>query len=124
MKRFFKNNYASYILDAGILEVIYTEGLRINLKEAQLIVSDRLYFQDHLSCPILCDVQGVTAIDFDARNYLAGYGSALTTAVALLATDKPHHVLADYFISIASPKIPTKFFNNRAQALLFLETFK
>lgn len=123
MKSFYQNDYASYELEHDILRVTYKKKI-IELTSAQQIVADRLRFQNHEHMLVLCDVNNVLYMTYEARLYLAQYGSNLITACALMCTDYPRECMAHFYIGVNLPNIPTEVFRNELSAMHYLRTFK
>lgn len=120
----FQNDYMTLNIQQGIVHVYYKKNITIDIKAAEIIVRDRLQFQDHLSYPILCNISDVNYADHSAIKYLADNGSLLAKAVTLLSNDARHYSMGNYFVQVHEPYIPTKIFRDKEEALLFLHQFK
>lgn len=124
MKTFFENSFATYSLTNNILYFYYKEGQLITLEAAQQIVRDRLRLQDHVSVPVLCNINDVLHADYKARNYLAHTGSLLTQAVALVCTNVQQRFMSAYFLDVCVPSVPTEIFSDEQSAFDFLNNYK
>lgn len=119
-----ENPYASFRIADGILFCSYKPKVVLTFKVAHLVVADRLRFQNEKSFPIFCDMRGVIGTEKEGRDYLAQYGSSLTTAVALWAQHKVVDLIGSFYVNINKPHTPTLFFTSRTEALTYLQPFK
>jgi len=117
----YENHYALYEFHDSILYISYKADRYIDYQAARGIVNDRLRIQSYKACQIICDVSNVAEISTEAREYLASYGSTLATAVALISTADTLRNMANYFVTINKPTVPTKIFNNLEDAQNFLK---
>lgn len=124
MKFYHENAYAQYAFMEGILHITYKEGCYIDLEAAQTIVYDRLKFQQHLSYPVLCNVNNVIYMDMEAHGFMSSHGFSMVRALALLSYSTPPLYMSFFFLGTAHSTIPVKLFDSRKEALLFLEHFK
>lgn len=121
MLTIYENQHATYEFRDSILYIIYKADHYIDYQAARKIVSDRLRIQSYKAFPIICDVSNVKGISSEAKEYLATYGSDLTKAVALISTKNTQLSLAEYFVTINKPSVPTKIFDNLEDAALFVK---
>lgn len=119
----YENEYAQYEYKDRLLYVRYKEGLYIDYNAACVIVDDRLKMQSYQASAIVCNVSHVDDVDSEAREYLATYGSNLAKAVALYSTTHTMRNLADYFVTINKPMVPTKIFDNLYEAEKFAKIY-
>jgi hypothetical protein len=74
--------------------------------------------------PKLVDMRSVPKIDREARAYYSGEEAArFTSAIALLVGSPVTQVIANFFISINQPPVPTKLFTSEAEAVMWLKNF-
>jgi len=120
---FFENEYAKFWIKDQILFFEYKSNVVINLAAAQRIVADRIQFQNEVSYPIFCDVQGIVNIDKTASDYLAHSGSVLTKAVGFVADQKVLRAITTFYVNISKPTIPSELFDDKTKALEFLSNY-
>lgn len=104
-----------------ILQADYKPG-RVDLKEAEQIVRNRLEFQKYH--PMLVLVSGQDGVKFDknARDYLASEkGTDGITAAAILLTSPITTVIGNFIMLVNRPKIPVKVFVNKKDAIAWLK---
>lgn len=118
----YENKYALYELKETYLLITYKKGKYIDYKAACTIVNDRLRIQSYKTFAIICDLSHLEGISTDARDYLAHFGSTLIKTVALVSTTSSIKHMARYFVIINKPKIPTKVFDQLADAELYIKT--
>ncbi len=107
----------------GIIISRYKDGVEIGLKDVQEMVEKRLATQEH-TMPIFNDSRAVKSIDKEARDFLANEGSEKLSAVAVLIQSPVGRVVFNFYIHFSKPKVPTKFFLSKEEALAWLEQFK
>ena len=117
----YENQHATYEFRDSILYIVYKADHYIDYQAARNIVSDRLRIQSYKAFPIICDVSNIKGISSEAREYLATYGSDLTQAVALISSENTLLSLAEYFVTINKPSVPTKIFDNLEDAAHFVK---
>lgn len=120
---FYENEYAQFWIANGILFFEYKPNTILNLEVAQRIVADRIHFQNEKSYPVLCDVRGIVNTNKSGRDYLAQSGSVLTKAVSLIVHQKVSLTISNFYLRISKPSVPTQLFNNKDDALTYLEQF-
>ncbi|MUP46541.1 hypothetical protein E0K83_12410 [Gramella sp. BOM4] len=119
----FKNKYAEFWTEDGILFFVYKANTVIDLKAAESIVKDRIRFQNEKELPILCDMRQLHIVEKPARDYLAAEGSYLAKAVALVVKELYTEKLVDVFLQTSKPSVPTRRFTSETKALEFLKQF-
>ncbi|WP_369753164.1 hypothetical protein AB3G34_00985 [Flavobacterium sp. WC2409] len=119
----YENNYARFWIIDGILYFKYKPNTTINIKVAQSVVTDRIYFQNEKSYPILCDVRGVVGTEKAGRDYLAQSGSVLAQAVGLIVHEKVLLTISNFYLQISKPSVPTQIFTKEEDALIYLNGF-
>jgi len=120
---FYENEFAKFWLSERILFFEYKPQVKITLKVAQRVVSDRIAFQNGQSYPILCDSRGIVDSNKAGRDYLAQYGSILVTAVALIIQEQVLSTISNFYLQVSRPSVPTQLFTTYEDALIFLKAF-
>ena len=72
--------------------------------------------------PLLIDIQAIKSIDREARAYYAGPEITDVNAIALLVDFAVSQVIANFYLRINKPTIPTKMFTSEREALKWLQT--
>ncbi|SRX76364.1 DUF7793 family protein [Aequorivita antarctica] len=123
MLNYIENNYATYQIVEGILNIRYHIGISINLPAAVKIVEDRLALQQGQSYPALCDMRGVREVNKEARDYLAMEGSVLLKAVAFVVEQPISEAISRFYQFANKPPIPTEAFYTTENAKKFLTDY-
>lgn len=120
----YENPYATFWIAEGILFCFYKPKVVITFNVAHLVVADRLRFQNEKTFPVLCDIRGVIGTEKSGRDYLAQYGSSLTSAVAIWVNPTVLNTISSFYVSINKPKTPTMLFTSQKEALQYLHHFR
>lgn len=120
----YENPYATFSISDGILFCIYKPNVVITFNVAHLVVADRLRFQKEKAYPVLCDIRGVIGTEKAGRDYLAQYGSSLTSAVAIWVNPTVLNTISSFYVSINKPNTPTMLFTSQKKALQYLHHFR
>ena len=123
MDSYFENSFAQFWISDGILFFEYKSHIAIDLRAAQLIVADRIRFQNGVSYPIFCDARGILEMDKPARDFLAQSGSILAKAVGLLVHQQVSSSMSSFYLRVNKPRVPTKSFTDKASVLSFLASY-
>lgn len=121
---FYENSFAKFWISDGVLFFQYKSNTIIDLKVAQLVVTDRIHFQRERAYPILCDLRGVVSTDKAGRDYLAQFGSVLATAVGLVVHERLLFAISNFYLEVNKPSVPTQIFSTDIDALQYLREFK
>ncbi len=121
MKRYFENDVAKLWLEDGISHCIYKEGAMLDLAAARIIVSARLALQQGDVYPFLCDVRSTFDVTREGREYMSNEGGEGLSRVALLSKGHVSDMIAAFYLKVQKPKVPTRIFSERTQALRYLQ---
>ncbi len=119
-----ENDFARFYIKDGVLFFIYKKIDELNLEAAKRIVGDRIKIQKNADYPVICDIRLLGSADKSARDYLAKEGSAYVKAVALLVDSPALKLMANFYLTVNKPDVPTKMFTAMPQALEFINKFK
>lgn len=118
-----ENDYATYEIIDGVVHVIY-KNIDLDISRSVRIVKDRLQLQAGRFMPVLCDIRAIQGIDKAARAYLSLEGSAFVNAVAFIVDTPVSEMQSKFYLRTRKPKIPTKVFEKKSDALVFLKKYK
>lgn len=118
----YENDYAYFALKEDILFITYKSNLTLNLKVAQLVVTDRIRFQNEKAYLVLCDIRGIVHSEKAGRDYLAHTGSLLIKAVSLLVNESVLLYMTTFYLQVSRPPVPTQIFTNEVGALAYLKS--
>ncbi len=96
----------------------------VDLKMAKASVTYRLQQYNDKDYPLFINIKVVKHITKEARDYLASKeGCHKTASCAILINSNVTRVLANYFIMINKPLVPTKVFTNEEGAKQWLSEY-
>jgi len=123
----YDTEFINLSLEKGVVIVTFKKG-PITLEVAETIVKERLKFSKGKLYPTLGvdDGIGLTGIDREAREYLAT-GKALEgiSASAFYTSSSFNKFLTTFFLKISNRNkaFPTKIFNDKEEAIKWLQNF-
>ena len=119
-----KTEYATYWVEAGILNIIFPEDIVLNLDLAKEMVEDRIKITEGKTWPLLVDVSGLASVDTAARQYFATErGIHGVSSAAILAKSMISKLAANLFIKVNKPAVPTKLFIKREKAEVWIKKY-
>jgi DNA-binding phage protein len=119
-----ENEYVEMYIEDGILIARYLTK-KIDLKTAKHIVSARKEFSQNRLYAGLADASKVTSVTRDAREYLSS-AEAIEglLAGAILSGSSFNAFIANFFVKVTQPRIPTRIFTDEDKAIQWLQQFK
>lgn len=121
----YENEYYLMEIKNGILIGQYKENLKISLEIAKKCVDYRLSITKGYVFPSLITIGKLKDVDRNARDYFFnGPGMEGLSAIAIVANDFITRVIAKAVLAYSSPKKPIKIFENKENAVMWLEKFK
>jgi hypothetical protein len=112
----FVSPYLSMRMKEGILFCRYANDLHLSIEVAKACVEARIYFTKGKSSFLIIDMKGIKSTTKEARRYLATVGATLVTAAALITGSPLNNALANLFLMVDKPPVPTKLFTSEAKA--------
>ena len=122
----FETNSAFYFIQDEILNLVYKKGISVDLDNVKENLKLRQSFQKGKKLLVLIDVTEVWDYSSDAKEFAASQDVAdLSIAQAIIiGRSLPTIILANFYIKVNRPKVPTKLFGSRESAIDWLEQFK
>ncbi len=106
----------------GIVEVCLLKNSRIDVKKCEEILAVYDQLLENKKYPHLYIVEDYVTIDKDARSYSASErGLQYSKAEAYVFTSLAHKIIANFYIKINKPAVPTRFFKSKNEALKWLK---
>jgi len=117
---------ASYHLDNDMLYMRIKENADISLEAAIEGVNTRRKLHGDKKVLLLVDMRLVGEVHRDARAYAAKKEvEEMNKAMALLTGKSlPAKIIANFFIKVNKPRVPTKLFKDEKKAVEWLKTFR
>ena len=128
MKEYFiENEFVQYRLEDGVIFADFKPNLNVfSLEVAKEVVNTRLKFMRGVSRPVVIDFNNIVSADKETRRYFAGEeATSLVSAAAFMKiTNTATLMMTNLFLKFNKPTVPTRFFNNKEEALTWLEDYK
>jgi len=110
-----------WLREDGIIQtVISLPNARESLEDAKANIAAATTLSPGKRRPKLVDMRAVQGIDREARAY---YSGGFATAVALLVGSPVTRVMANFFIGLNKPPVPTRLFTSEDEAVAWLKGF-
>lgn len=127
-----KNNYTKYeetgnlvlFIEEGVLICYFKETELLDLELARISVQERVAFAAGQTYPSIFDITRMKQSTKEGRDYLANEGSELVSASAVVGSSPMLRMMANFYIMVNKPKIPTRMFTDRESAVEWLSQFK
>lgn len=121
-----KNKYHEIWVEDGIIHGVYNPDLKIiNIDIARQLVNDRLKISQEVVRPVLADTSNVKSVTREAEKYMASdEAMKYLSATAILVHSIVAKLIANIYIRLSRPSIPTQVFVDKKKALNWLKQFK
>jgi hypothetical protein len=123
MEHKMENRYMEIYLENNILYSAFKQGTEMDINVAKFCVTERIKFSNNTSYRMLIEIRGLKSVTKEAREYMAEEGAALVLAAAFIISSPLSKLLGNIFLAINRPKIPSKLFTDRSEAIKWLEQF-
>lgn len=121
-KLLFENEYSRFELENDIIIATWKSSF-VDLKIAQQVVQERLAAIS-TTYPVLVKINGIKDSTKEARDFLASEkGGEGFSAVALYVHSTLETIIANLFIFLNKPKVPTKIFKDETKAKEWLKQY-
>lgn len=105
----------------GIVEIQVRENADISEKECVEIKNAYEEILEPKKYPLLHVVGNYVTFDKSAREYSSSEdGLKFSLAEAYVINSLPHKILANFYIRVNKPSVPTKFFGTKQEAVAWL----
>jgi hypothetical protein len=101
----------------------FKPGTTLDLNAAEKIIHDALALAGDKIYPVLTDIRDMPRHNKDVRDYFASDPEGSASANAILVASSISRILANVFLSVNRPSIPTRIFTDPAKAAKWLEMF-
>src|SRR5438093_11252214 len=106
----------------GIAKIRYTAGAIVTEDDARKSVAELFALTSGKPAVVFVDIRKAKSVSREAR---AVFGEAANryAALALLSDSLPTQVIANFFIGLSRPKVPTQMFTDEEKALTWLRRY-
>lgn len=117
------NNFELHIHENGFYEIAVNENEEFKIEDLKNLVAAQLELGGFkLPVLILCSEHATT--DAELLNTLSkNSNNPYSRADAFVIKSMAQKILANFYIKINKPERPTKFFNNKEEALIWLKLY-
>lgn len=102
--------------EGPILYCVFKECPNVTLEIAKHCVQQRVAFSAGVSYPCLIDMRDLKSATAEARAYMGVGGAAYITAGALLIGSPVTKMIANLFLMMNKPPVPTRMFTDEKAA--------
>ncbi len=106
----------------GIIRLTWIPNAEITLAAAKESVAVVETLSQGKVRPLLFVMRSIKSMDREARAYYVSLEMKAANAIALLADSAVSQVIANFFLRINKPTIPTQMFTSETEALKWLKT--
>lgn len=108
----------------GIVEVVFGDEELLTEEDCKEIIEQYRKVLENKKVPILHVIGKYMNVTKEAREYGASEeGLEFSLAEAYVFNSLPHRIIANFYLNINKPSVPTKFFKTKAEAEIWLKTF-
>ncbi len=118
-----ENEWVWMEIRAHYFYVSYKPNTKLDLTAAKTIIEHCTELSGDKIYPALTDITNMPPHDKDVRSYFANEGSHNATANAIVVSNSISKVLANFFLTLNKPIVPTKIFTEPSKAAKWLEMF-
>jgi hypothetical protein len=101
----------------------FKPNTKLDLEAAKTIIHDAVVLAGDKIYPVLTDIRDMPPHDKEVRDYFANEASASSLVNAILVSSSISRILANFFLTLNKPSIPTRIFNDPVKAAKWLEMF-
>jgi hypothetical protein len=101
----------------------FKPNTNLDLVAAKTIIQDAVTLAGDKIYPVMTDIREMPPHGKDVRDYFANDASDSSCSNAILVSSSISRILANFFLSINKPSIPTRIFTDPDKASKWLEMF-
>lgn len=114
-----------WLNDDGIVISVQTKNTYFELDDAKESINVMKKLGSGTTQPLLLDIRGSKGASPIARKYIAGKeGAKVFKAMALVIDSPLSRIIGNFFIFYSKPLYPTRLFNQKKEAMAWLEQYK
>lgn len=119
------NEIVNIYFKDGIIFASYQPKLAIDLETAKKTSMYRKQISDKRGpIPVLADIRNLGKVTDEAREWLAtDEANELIPAMAILTNNPIQNLLANFYLMLSKPPMPTKLFTDKEKALRWLKLY-
>ena len=123
LKKITFNNFELYIHEYGFYEITINENEEFKIEDLKNLVSAQIELGGFkLPALILCSEHATTDAEL-LKTLSKNANNPFSKADAFVIKSMSQKILANFYIKINKPERPTKFFNNKEEAIDWLKQY-
>lgn len=113
-----------FLREDGIVEIDVRENADIGVEECRELTKTYEDLLENKKYPLLHVVGDYVTMTKEAREYASTEeGLRYSKVEAFVINSLPHKILANFYMKIQKPSVPTKFFSTKQEAVAWLLKF-
>lgn len=113
-----------FLREDGIVQINVKENVEIGEKQCRELISVYENILENKKYPLLHMVGNYVTMDKEAREFSSSEeGLKFSKAEAYVIHSLPHKILANFYVKVNKPLVPTKFFGTKQEAVAWLLKF-
>jgi hypothetical protein len=118
-----ENEWAYMEIRKHYFYVQYKPDTQLDAEAARQVLRDCIELAGDKIYPAMTNIIQMPPHDKSVRDVFANEGSSSTTANAILVSSTFSMIVANFFLSLNKPAIPTRIFTDESKAAKWLEMF-
>ncbi|MEZ4922316.1 MAG: hypothetical protein R2780_04020 [Crocinitomicaceae bacterium] len=117
--------YYTWLGEDGIARTLVRDGAVIGIEDAMLNSRAVNSLRENAVYPLIVDTTKIKSITKEARDYLSIKDRETNVnAIAIVRKSIIGNMVANFFIGLNKPSVPTKLFNSEEEAVEWCKNFK
>lgn len=113
-----------FLRDDGLVEILIKESSSISADECAEMIASYKTILENKKYPLLHIVENYVVFEKSAREFsVTEEGVSFSGAEAYVITSLAHKLLANFYLKVNKPPVPTKFFRSRVEAEEWLTAY-
>jgi hypothetical protein len=113
-----------FLREDGIVEILIKESSSISDVECKEMLASYKTILNNKKYPMLHIVENYVSFEKSAREFSASpEGMAFSEVEAYVINSLAHKLLANFYLKVNRPPVPTKFFSTKKEAITWLQKY-
>ncbi len=120
-----ENTWVAMEIKKHYFHLTYKPNTTLDLAAAKQIIKDAQILANSTGkrYPVLSDIRDMPPHNKDVRDFFANQPSSVSKANAILTSNSLSKILANFFLTLNKPTIPTRLFTDESKAVKWLGMF-
>jgi hypothetical protein len=113
-----------WVGEDGIVRIIWVPGAEVTLEDAREIMEAYHKLRRGRRLPLFIDTRTMKSFARGARHLFAGEEAQGCASAAAIIVDSPvTKVLANFYLGLSKPRLPSRLFSSEDEALVWLKGY-